>query len=265
EKTPGAIQVLNYKGKELWSKSGSMGPKIAHWGDLDGDGTDEMVVATEAFGGVQAFSSDGDSLWKHRSMGPMWGIAVIPAYGDRKGLVIAPASGSMLRAYNHDGKKGDPYSPSGLYFSCVTAAQLDDKGLVQVLAVGSSFTPDRELMVAFDLAENKAWSVTANPNLDITRDQKFCCGDADGDGIKDWVFPDSNNDLIFVSHDGTKLGTLKGGGYLDRFEVIPRPGESSLLITLTTNSLTAMALESAPATTPESPDPGSVQLEAAPT
>src|SRR6266853_353247 len=61
-------------GKELWSYSALMGVNGAHW-DLDGDGTDELIVGMNGLGGLDAVSADGKKL-SHVALANVWSQAV---------------------------------------------------------------------------------------------------------------------------------------------------------------------------------------------
>jgi hypothetical protein len=57
------VTVIDRSGKVLWDQSAGMGLDGAHWGDLKGDGNDEMVVGMNGFGGLKAFSGEGKTMW----------------------------------------------------------------------------------------------------------------------------------------------------------------------------------------------------------
>jgi peroxiredoxin len=53
------VTVMDSTGKEIWTYLARMGVNGAHWGDLDGDGNDEMMVGENGFGGLHAVSAEG--------------------------------------------------------------------------------------------------------------------------------------------------------------------------------------------------------------
>jgi hypothetical protein len=45
----GQVTVIDHSGKISWSHNAGMGLDGAHWGDLKGDGNDDMIVGYERF------------------------------------------------------------------------------------------------------------------------------------------------------------------------------------------------------------------------
>jgi hypothetical protein len=64
----------------------------------------------------------------------------------------------------------------------------------------------------------------------------FACGDIDGDGIKEWAFPDAAGDLLLVTVHGERLATLTAGGSAESFLIVPA-AEGGRLVTLTGGKL----------------------------
>jgi len=85
------ISVMDGAGKEIWHYSATFGADGAHWGDLDGDGTDEMIIGMNGFGGLQAVRSDGKKLW-HATGGNIWGQAIVAANKAVTAPIIATSS-----------------------------------------------------------------------------------------------------------------------------------------------------------------------------
>src|SRR6266404_2617670 len=93
---------MDATGKEIWHYSATFGVNGAHWGDLDGDGTDEIIVGMNGFGGLQALAADGKRLWR-ASAGNVWGQAVVPATKDRAALVFATEASGSVRIFDGQG------------------------------------------------------------------------------------------------------------------------------------------------------------------
>jgi peroxiredoxin len=227
--------AMDTAGKVLWSHSATFGVDGAHWGDLDGDGTDEMVVGMNGFGGLDLLSSDGKTLWS-ASLGNVWNQAIVSATPNRPGLVFATEAGGSVQVFDAAGKLLRSLKPDGGYYTQMTAHALDDKSL-QILAVNGHST------VAFDEMGKVAWTTSAPGNPGGWVSTAFAAGDLKGNGSIEWAFLDASGDLIIATPAGQKLSSLPNQRRLETFAIAPRPGQLGLLLTLDHGLLRAFELQ----------------------
>lgn len=123
------VIVLDKAGKQLWSYTAVMGVDGARWGDLDGDGTDELIVGMNGFGGLTALSADGKELWKV-ALPNVWGQAVIPAKIGSPALVFATEASGSIRAFDGKGAAIRTLRPNGKYCTQIAAARIDASNTV---------------------------------------------------------------------------------------------------------------------------------------
>lgn len=215
--------VVDRSGKKLWAYKALMGINGAHWGDLDGDGTDEMIVGMNGGGGLHGVSAKGKKLWKRR-LGNVWNQAVISANDRHDALVVATEAGGTIRIFDGDGKAIDTLEPGGAYFSPVIAAEMDLQGTRQILAIGDN------RIFASDLEGNVQWSTPVDEDNSKWVDKPMAFGDLNGDGTNEWLFVTADNELVIVSPDGEKLGALENAKGIEEFAVLPLENGSGLLI-----------------------------------
>lgn len=232
-----SVIVLGSAGKPAWEYATPTGVDGAHWGDLDGDGSDELVVGMNGGGGLHALSPEGSVLWEVKNIGNVWNQAVVSpprAPGDR--LVFATEAGGSIHVYDSKGKRLRVLRPQGRYFAQMSASVLDDAGSVQVIGLGDG------QVIALDPQGEIAWSTPGIKNHGAWRSTTFAGGDLDGDGRRDWVFHERNGDLCVASADGVRIAALPGAGQLEGFAVAEVRGGAGLLITLSDHTVIAYAV-----------------------
>jgi peroxiredoxin len=222
------VLVMDRAGKQIWNYSSGMGIDGAHWGDLDGDGTDEMVVGMNGFGGLHAVSADGKQLWR-ATLGNVWAQAIVPASGERAGYVLATEAGGSVRVFDTKGNAVRSFRLAGGFCTQMTAAAMDAK-TIQGIALGQG------TVIAFDIHGTTLWSTPSSKNPSAWTQKFFTCGDIDGDGVKEWAFPDAAGDLVLVTVHGEKLASLSGAGTAQSFVIVPGT-EGGRLVTLTSGQL----------------------------
>jgi peroxiredoxin len=218
------MMVIDKMGKKLWEYGAMFGIDGAHWGDLHGDGTDQVIAGMNGFGGLIALSSEGKELWSV-ALGNVWNQAVVPATKDRPALVFATEAGGAVRVFDATGKQLRSLKPDGGYYAQMTARAVDNNS-VQILAINGSST------VAFDDMGNVAWTTSATPNAGGWVSGCFAAGDLKGDGGIEWVFVDGSGALVIATPSGQKLAALTTPTPVEAFTVARRSGQSGLLVTL---------------------------------
>ncbi len=230
------LSVMDGHGKEIWSYSAMFGIDGAHWGDLDGDGTDELIVGMNGFGGLHALSAEGKELWQAR-LGNVWNQAVVPAAATRSALVFATEASGSVRVFDGTGKPLRTLRPSGRYCAQLSAAVMDKAGTIQAIALGDGAA------IAFDPNGQVAWSTPSVKNAGGWQNITFACGDIDGDGVRDWAFLVPAGDLVLASASGQKLASVPGQSGLNGFVIVPDGKGRGVLVTLRSGALQAYSFQ----------------------
>ncbi len=230
------VVVMDRHGKEIWSYGSLFGVDGAHWGDLDGDGTDELIVGMNGGGGLHAVTSDGKLLWKV-SLGNVWNQAVIPARDGRPALIFATEASGSVKVFDAKGNLVRSFRPMGKYCAQLSAATIGENGGVQALAIGSATT------MAFDQTGAVAWSTTAIENHGGWRNVCFASGDLKGDGGREWAFLEGSGDLVVATPQGEKLCAIPSQKGAEAFVIASAPGTKGVLVTLKSGALQAYQFE----------------------
>ena len=231
------VTVIDKTGKQLWTYTTSSGVDGAHWGDLDGDGTDEMIVGMNGGGGLLAVSADGKLLWKDSHIGNVWNQAVIPARAGQAALVFATEAGGTVKVFDSQGKLLRSLRPNGKYCAQMSAAITDSDGSVQVIAIGKGMT------IAFDPAGSVAWSTTAIIDNSGWRNISFASGDLTGDGILEWAFLEASGDLVIATPAGERISAIPAQKGVDSFVIAPALKGHGVLATLQSGLLQTYTFE----------------------
>jgi hypothetical protein len=225
------VSVIDHAGKVLWSKNAGSGVDGAHWGDLDGDGNDEMVLSMNGFGGLRALSGDGKKLWS-ASILNVWSAAIIPRATNGAALVLATDASGSVNVFDASGQRLNSLRPEGGYYTGV-AAGMTESNTVQILAFCQTGAA-----TAFDLTGKVAWitsSTSGTTGAAVTADLA-AMGDFVGDGAKEWAFIDGTGDIVIATTSGQKIASvpLKGAGpgISQGFATAPRAGQGCLLVIL---------------------------------
>jgi peroxiredoxin len=205
------VTVMDVNGMILWEYPSRDGVNGAHWGDLDGDNDDEMIIGMNGFGGLHAVSRDGKLMWKVSDIGNVWNQAVVTGHEPKNTLVFATEAGGTIRVYDSNGQKLRILQPHGKYYAQMTASRIDVNDDIQIIAMGFDGA-----ITAFNPAGNIAWT-TIGPKERSWRTINFALGDMDVDGRKDWVFLEANGDLTVAASDGTKLASMPAQKNIESF------------------------------------------------
>jgi hypothetical protein len=231
------VSVIDHAGKLSWSQSAGMGLDGAHWGDLNGDGNDEMILGMNGFGGLEALSGDGKKLWS-ASLGNVWSQAIVPAAAHRPALVLATDASGSVNVFDGAGRRQNALRPEGGYYVGMTAGVAESNS-VQILAFSGN------AVVAFDQAGKVAWITTALSGTAGTGSPLVSAvmGDLTGNGAKEWAFMDGSGDLVIATTRGQKVSSIANQSAIEGFAIAPRPGQGALLITLDSGVVRACSFQ----------------------
>jgi hypothetical protein len=233
----GNVTVIDHSGKISWSHSAGMGLDGAHWGDLDGDGNDEMILGMNGFGGLTALSGDGKKLWS-ASLGNVWSQVIVPAGANRPGLVLATDASGSINLFDASGHRQNALRPEGGYYTGMTAGVAESNS-VQILAFSGN------AVMACDQAGKVAWITSAMTGQSSVGGWIACgaMGDLTGDGGKEWAFVDGGGDLEIATTGGRKVSSIPNQSAIQRLAIAPRLGQGALLLTLDVGVVRAYSFE----------------------
>lgn len=208
-----------------------LGPGVA-WADLDGDGSDDLIVGTGKSGVVKAFRNDGSGAFSPWNGDLLDG----PAAGDVAAIVTHPlpvGTRLFIAVSNHEGAPGDSswihiidLAPSGrelsrqrLPFGLASVGALalvdvdgdDDLDLFAAARHIPGRYPDAapsRLYVNFD-GELRLDEDRSRAFKDVGMVSSAAFGDLDGDGDPDAVLAVDWGPIRYLENDGT-------GRYVDR-------------------------------------------------
>ncbi|MGA2278947.1 MAG: redoxin domain-containing protein [Verrucomicrobiota bacterium] len=229
------VTVMDHSGKKLWSVSASAGVDGAHWGDLNGDGTDEMIVGMNGGGGLQAWSAEGNKLWS-ADLGNVWNQAIVSATRDQPARVFATEAGGSVRMFDAQGKPQATLRPNGGYYAQMAACRTADK-TIQIAAING------DNAVAFDETGKVAWTTSAIGNHAGWRTSSFAVGDLKGDGTQEWAFIDGSGNLVIAALTGQKISSIAHAKEFAGFAIASRSGQSGVLIALANGTVQAYTFQ----------------------
>lgn len=238
------VSVVNRHGIKLWSYPCKSGVDGAHWGDLDMDGNDEMIIGMNGFGGLHGVSEDGKKIWQATEIGNVWNQSIISTSGGRSAIVFATEAGGSVWVFDGEGKKIRIIRPLKMYFSPLQAGEVDEKGTVQIVGIGDQLNGNKEFnMVAFDPQGVTAWQTSVQADHGSWRTPQFAFGDIDGDGIREWAFVGASGELVIVSHQGKQIASLGITGRPYQISIISLTNSKGVLIILQDGKVSAYSAE----------------------
>jgi peroxiredoxin len=230
------VTVLDRKGATVWTYPSEEGVNGAHWGDLDGDGTDEMVVGMNGNGGLHAVSAEGQKLWQVTSIANVWNQAVISATENSPARVFATEANGTVQIYDPKGELLKTLNPLGKYFSSMAAHRDARDGAIQMIV-------SRDVTAALDEEGTVAWSTPAKEADSNWRAPMFASGDINGDSTLDWAFIDITNELVIINSKGAKLASLAAQRDSHAFAIARNSTGKGLLLVLSADKLQAFRAE----------------------
>jgi len=231
------VSVIDHNGKIAWTQSASMGIDGAHWGDLQGDGNDDMVIGMNGFGGLEVLSSDGKKLWS-ASLANVWCQAIIPVTVHLPALVLATDASGSVHIFDSAGHNQTALRPEGGYYNGF-AAGVGESNLVQILGFSGNAA------VAFDGSGKVAWITSASARAAVagSAHASAVLGDFTGNGTNEWGFIDGSGDLVIATIGGQKVASIPVSNTIEGFAVAPRNGQGALLLTLDNGVMQAWSFQ----------------------
>ena len=233
----GAGLLLNAQGKELWRIKTDGRINAASAGDLDGDGRNEYVFASED-AHVYAVGSTGEELWRFRcprypkrsgKLGQARDALIADLDGDGKAEVVVGANNIELHVLDGTGKQLRSFhgSDSHTTFNNFSVVDLDGDGNSTILAFPSTgsfgYGLEFDLDGRADRFNTDGWPSHIPDRADV---------DLDGDGKLDFACATNRGNVYYRLRSGSSLGNKKVfsiGCPVTTMTGLTRPGGSGLV------------------------------------
>jgi hypothetical protein len=101
----GALKAYDLSGKQLWSYPPGHGIDDVWTHDLNGDGSDEVVVGHNGGTGLHILDSTGKLLWKSTAIGNVWHVCAGDVLGEGKPQVVATSAAGKVHIFDSGGSK----------------------------------------------------------------------------------------------------------------------------------------------------------------
>ena len=138
--TPG-VDAYDLSGRRLWNYSQGNGIDDVWTGDLDEDGSDEVVVGYNGGGGVHVLNGSGQLRWKSTAIGNVWHVAVGDVLGRARPQVVTTSALGKVHIFSGDGgRRVDAVAPS-VYANMVRVQNLSgDDAAATILVAGNDLS-----------------------------------------------------------------------------------------------------------------------------
>jgi predicted esterase len=214
-----SVRTVDRQGNTLWSYVCKDGVNCAHWGDIDGDGNDEMVVGTMG-SGLHGVNENGKRLWKASDIGGVLYQSVIAAKEGRPSTIIATGWGAGVHIFDSNGKSVDVLEIKDLFVIPIEAVEIDVDGTIQIFGIGAKADTTMQYGLFYAMAFDTEGKVAWERKLSAKAGEAACfaSGDLDGDGLPEWVYAATSNMLAIASAE-EEIATID----------MPRPGQMAIL------------------------------------
>lgn len=230
----------NWKQTTAYPDSQHSGISDAQLGDLDGDGTPELLVGYWGVVGVQAASLEGQRIWSNRKLENVSRLAVIDAEASGKKIVLAVNGRDAIMPISATGESEQPISVPGTALYAVVAAELNGTPPLELCALSST---ELGALTAIGLAgDGKVqWEYPLPKGIQgqpVELVAPVSLPGSDGTPQGAWVFAGVDGTLHFLAADGTVIDKFACGEQLSGVATVTIDGKIHLLVA-TPQSITA--------------------------
>ncbi|MCH7752549.1 MAG: VCBS repeat-containing protein, partial [Planctomycetes bacterium] len=234
------VSGCSREGELLWTYSHDSGVDDIWCADLDRDGIHEVIVGYNGGGGLHVLDSQGKLLWKTTSIGNVWHVTAGEFLGDGQVQVVTTSARGNLHVFSRDGQS-ETTIETDVYANMVRMVKLPDEPSALALVGGSG---QGETLLLVDKLGNERWKLVL-PTLATEHIDSL---DANSD--LSWAAVGLRGGLVHVVDlvAGKILASVDQQGNTPQVTLLPRAGDSPLLVVATGNRLNAFVVE------PESSD-----------
>jgi RNA polymerase sigma factor (sigma-70 family) len=157
------LRAYDLSGKQLWSYPRADGIDDVWARDLQGDGSEEVIVGYNGGTGLHVLDARGKLLWKSTAIGNVWHVCAGDVLGEGKRQVVTTSAAGKVHLFDAAGKRRKDLD-AGCYASMVRCGKLSDQDqaatiLVAGPALGAGGNPKTVILARMSGAGAKTWSL----------------------------------------------------------------------------------------------------------
>jgi outer membrane protein assembly factor BamB len=157
----GELRAYDLNGMSLWSYPSGIDDVWAS--DVDGDGSDEVIVGYNGSTGLHVLDSKGQLLWKSTAIGNVWHVCAGNVWGEGSPQVVTTSAGGKVHVFGSDGKNRKDLD-AGCYAIMVRVGMPSEKDKAATVLVagpsrGGEADPKPVILAALSGDGAKKWSV----------------------------------------------------------------------------------------------------------
>lgn len=131
------VRAYDLSGKRLWNYPGGSGIDDVWAGDLNGDGSDAVIIGYNGDTGLHVLDGMGKLLWKSTAIGNVWHVCAGDVLGEGKPQVVTTSAEGKVHIFDGGGKQSKDLD-AGCYATMVRIGKLAEKDKAALIVVGGS-------------------------------------------------------------------------------------------------------------------------------
>jgi hypothetical protein len=131
------LRAYDLSGKQLWSYARATGIDDVWVRDLNGDGSDNVIVGYNGNAGLHVLDGNGKLLWKSTGIGNVWHVCAGDVLGEGKSQVVTTSVLGKVHVFDRGGKQIKELD-AGCYANMVRVGKLSEKDKAAMIVVAGS-------------------------------------------------------------------------------------------------------------------------------
>jgi hypothetical protein len=229
------LTAHDLSGKRLWSYPRANGINDVWTGDVDGDGSDDVVVGGPGSGGgVHVLDGHGKLRWKSTDIGNPWHVAIGNVLGQRGSQVVTTSTLGKIHIFSGDGSERSDVVTEHIYATMVRVEKLRaEDSAATILLAGRNMISYGDNVMALSGAGATRWRLRIPGGVDS----------ASVSSARPWLALGTFDGQVFVvdAVKGAIIGGVAGQG--SHLPEVGWVGNPPLLLVATGDSLNAFRVD----------------------
>ena len=157
------LRAYDLSGKQLWSYPGRDGIDDVWAFDVNGDGSDEVIIGHNGETGLHVLDGMGQLLWKSTAIGNVWHVCAGDVLGVGKPQVVTTSAEGAVHVFDGDGKQIKDLD-AGCYAQMVRIGKLSETDKAAMMFVVGVLleeggNPKTAILACMSGQGDKKWSL----------------------------------------------------------------------------------------------------------